>query len=235
MTMNNNIEPTSLGWGSEPGPKKKKTWIWIVVAGLVLCLCLVALGAGLYFFLNIRSEDVSTDQPGGSDYPPAPTMAPLATMFPTPTEMLTLPTTLVIEPFIPGSEYAFSLTEMVPLYEGSSEPGVLSWDVSISATQPVVVQQGWCAASTAILEENFEHIELTFEADGEMVDPDSLYMEDYNEEDMFCRSYLGIIRAWPLGEHVIIYYMTFDAPINDGWGDYPAGQYIDQFVITVTP
>ena len=80
--MNNNIEPTSLGWGSEPKPKKSKTWIWIVLAVLVLCLCLAVLGVGLYYFLTIRSSEVSTDAPGGGDNPSAPTFAPLATMVP---------------------------------------------------------------------------------------------------------------------------------------------------------
>ena len=80
--MNNNIEPTSLGWGSEPQPKKSKTWIWIVLAVLVLCLCLAVLGVGLYYFLTIRSSEVSTHAPGGGDFPSAPTFAPLATMAP---------------------------------------------------------------------------------------------------------------------------------------------------------
>ena len=99
----------------------------------------------------------------------------------------------------------------------------------------MIIEQGWCAASTAILEQNFEHIEITFEADGEMVDPGSLYIYDYTSEDMYCRAYTGIIQAWPPGDHLIIIVMLLDAPINDGWNDYPAGPYIDQFIITATP
>ena len=60
-------------------------------------------------------------------------------------------------------------------------------------------------------------------------------MNDYIDEDRYCRSYLGIIQAWPVGNHVIIIEMVLDAPINDGWDDYAAGQYIDQFIISATP
>ena len=233
--MNNNIEPTSLGWASEPQPKKSKTWIRIVLAVLVLCLCLAVLGVGLYYFLTIRSSEVSTDSPGGGDYPSAPTFAPLATMFPSPTERISLPTSLVVELFIPGDDYDYSLYELVSMYEGSTEPGVKEWDVSLSAYDSVVIEQGWCTTSAEILEQNFEHIEITFDVDGERVDPGSLYMNDYVDEDKYCRSYLGIIQAWPVGNHVIIIEMVLDEPINDGWNDYVAGPYIDQFIISATP
>jgi hypothetical protein len=227
------IEPRQ-GWASEPQPKKKMTWIWIVVAVLVLCMCLAALGAGLYFFLNIRSEDVSTDQPGGSDYPPVSTTAPFATMFPTPTERLVLPTTLVIEPLIVG-EAAHNLYLLISDFEDASLPGVRTWDVSVSNTWSVGVYQSWCTTTTAILDQNFQHIQITFEADGETVDMDSLSFLEETQTDRVCRGYYGIVRAWPLGDHVIIINMAFDEPINDGWDDYPAGDYIEQFIINATP
>ena len=233
--MENNIEPTSLGWGSEPQSKKSKTWLWIVVAVLVLCLCLAAVVVGIYLFLTLRPAEVVTSTPGGSGYPSAPTMAPLATQFPAPTESIILPDTLVVEPFYPGDPFDHSLFDLVPLYEWSPEPGVYDWDVMVSAYDSVVFEQGWCTGSEEILAQNFEHLEFIFTADGEELDLDSLYMYEFTDEGRYCRSYLGIIQSWPPGDHLLIIEMIVDEPINDGWEDYVAGQYIDQFIIYATP
>jgi hypothetical protein len=220
--------------------KKDKTWIWVIVLFLVLCLCLCILagGVGLYLYFDRPAEvlPVWTAPEEEVPAPPEPPAIPEPTARPEPTLVpLPLPETVIIEPFIPGSEYVISLTELVTGFEGSSQPGDLTWEVLIGSTQPVMIQQGWCTATEAILEENFLHIEISFEADGEMVDTDNMYLYDYTSEDMFCRAYLGIIRAWPIGDHVIISIMRFDAPLNDGWGDYPAGRYLDLFLITVIP
>lgn len=234
----NTIEPTTQTWANEPKPKKKKTWIWILVGVFALCLCLVAAGVGLYFLLDIRSVESSKDTTGGGDAPAPPTAAPLATMFPSPTIRFipTPPSTLVIETYDPDTDvFALGLTELIPEWEGSETPGVLTWVGSVSSSQPVVINQGWCTTTPEILEQNFLHIQITFEADGELVDMASMYPYDATQEDRVCRGYLGTVRAWPLGTHVIITTMIFDAPLNDGVGDYPAGAYIDQYIIEVSP
>ncbi len=225
-------EPLPPVGASEPAPEKKtSTWIWIIVLVLALCLCLglVAGGIGVYLYLN-QAEEVapSTIQPQDeAPQPPEP---------PTEEPLAPLPETLVIEPYEPrvGDNYPF-LAELAPGYEGSSIPGVHSWDVVVISDQPVLIYYGWCAADLSILDQNFEHIQFIWEVNGELLDMDSLYILDESTTDQVCRAYVGIVWAWPLGEHVISMTLHFDEIINDGWDDYPAGDYVDIFNILVTP
>ncbi len=223
-------DPKPQGWANEPAAKKKNLpWTWVLVASLVLCLVLVAGGLGVYLVVT-RSENASPVSNLPAEEVPLPQTPPIA-----PADGPELPTEIVIEPYGPGSDDAILLTDLVPGYHGSLVPGDMRWDVLIGSRQPAVIQRMWCAATEAILEENFFHIEIHFEADGEEVDMDNIYLEDYISEDMFCRVYLGIIQSWPIGRHNIITHMRIDALINNGWNDYPAGRYLDLFLIDVIP
>jgi hypothetical protein len=216
---------------NEPTPEKKKsTWIWIIVLVLALCLCLglLAGGIGVYFYLN-QSAEVTPPAILPQDEAPLPEP-------PTEEPLAPLPETVIVEPYMPldGENYPF-LANLAPGYEGSSVPDVNSWDVNVSSDQPVLIYYGWCAATADILEQNFQHIQFIWEVNGELLDMDSLYILDEATSDQECRAYVGIVWRWPLGEHVIRMTMHFDEVINDGWDDYPAGDYVDVFNITVTP
>jgi hypothetical protein len=189
---------------------------------------LLAGGIGVYFYLNQSAEVTPPAILPQDEAPPpeAPTEEPLAP----------LPETIVIEPYEPrvGDNYPF-LAELAPGYEGSSVPGIHSWDVVVISDQPALIYYGWCAMDQSTLDQNFEHIQFIWLADEQPVDMESLYLYEESDTDMSCRSYVGIVRRWPLGEHVIRMTMHFDEIINDGWDDYPAGDYVDVFNITVTP
>ncbi len=200
--------------------KKDKTWIWILAGAVVLCLCLVVVagGVGLYVYLNQR---------------PAADVAPLPEEQP---PLQPSAETVVVEPYEPTpADTTRTLAGLVPNYQGSSAPGVHTWEVSVSSSQPVAIYFGWCTSTPAILEQNFEHIQFLIDVDDEPVDVGSLYVYNESYSDQVCRAVVGIVRQWPLGEHVIRVNMRFDAAINDGMGDYLAGDYVDVFNVTVTP
>ncbi len=199
--------------------KKDKTWIWILAGAVVLCLCLVVVagGVGLYVYLNLRPAEVA----------PLPEEVP---SFQPSTE------TVVVEPYEPTPADPYpTLAGLIPNYQGSSAPGVHSWNVSVSSSQPVAIYFGWCTTTPVILDQNFEHIQFLIDVDDEPVDVGSLYVYNESLSGQVCRAIVGIVRQWPLGEHIIRVNMHFDAAINDGMGDYPAGDYVDVFNVTVTP
>ncbi len=229
--MNTNLPYPQTEGNDLAAPKTKSTWIWIVVLVLALCLCL-ALGAGgigLYLYLNQPVEILPTTAAPLNEAPPPPEEPTLLPVAP-------LPETVIVEPYEPQvwDDYPF-LANLAPGYEGSSVPDVQTWNVSVSSDQPVLIYYGWCAASADILEQNFQHIQFIWEVNGELLDMEGLYILNDTTTDQVCRAYVGIVWAWPLGEHVISMTMRFDESINDGWGDYPAGDYVDVFNITVTP
>jgi hypothetical protein len=65
------------------------------------------------------------------------------------------------------------------------------------------------------------------------VDTSKLYQANTSAIDKSCKDFAGIIRAWPAGKHAIKISMRLDAKINDGWSDYPAGDYLEIYNITV--
>ena len=111
----------------------------------------------------------------------------------------------------------------------------MTWPVSVTSQQPVLIIEGWCTADKQTLDQNYQHITYLLSVDGKDVPVNSLYLLDHQATDMFCRSYLGIVRQWPAGAHTITTTMRLDEAINDGWDDYMAGDYTDEFRITVKP
>jgi hypothetical protein len=223
------------------GEKKDNTWIWVLAIFLVLCVCLV-LGAGavgVYLYTTRADEPVS--QPPAQDIPMppvVPTEARPAPPEPTAMPLEPLPETLVIEFYRPplnGLEY-LSLYDYVSAYEWRTEPGTMTWEVSLTSRETVVVNAGWCAIDVPTLDENYENIQYSFFADGLQLDLEYDLFNYYDAlPERSCQIHSGIVRAWPLGGHVIIITMSILAPINDGWDDYPAGDYTDIFTINVTP
>jgi hypothetical protein len=217
--------------------KKSKTWIWVVAAVAVLCLCCLAavVVLGILYWTPIKaylSTAVTNGIPGSSAVPTvAPYTPPASGNRPAP------PTSVTVEPVNPDSIPlgVYSLYDITPNWEGLSQPGENTWQVTFPYDQAIVLFTGWCTQSQDILEQNFEHISFKLEVDGKNIPVDGLYWQDAPGNGGFCRSYFGIVQAWPTGSHTVVQTMTFDESINDGWGDYLAGDYVDQFDITATP
>jgi hypothetical protein len=214
--------------------QKDKTWIWVAAGAGVLILCcgllIVAVGAGLY--LNSRGALPVFGATATPTRRPA-TAVPQATERPQVPE----PSEITIEPLDPGSIPlgVYGIYDLIPGYQGQTEPGVNIWQTSFAYDQALVIFTGWCTIDEATLDQNFEHISYLLEIDGTSVPTEDLYWEDAPGNDGICRSFYGVVQAWPVGEHVIVLTMRFEEDLNDGWGDYSAGDYVDRFELTVTP
>jgi hypothetical protein len=103
----------------------------------------------------------------------------------------------------------------------------------VSASQPVLVFQGWCTSTKAVLDQNFQHIQYLVEVDGQPLDTSKLYQANISSIDKSCKDFVGLIRAWPAGKHTIKISMRLDARINDGWSDFAAGDYTEIYNITI--
>jgi len=216
--------------GTDQETKKGNNRVWIIIglAALGFCFCclLVAIGMGLYLTFGPESSV--------SDLVPIP--MPLSA----PTEASLVPEqpeafeSLDIEAFYPGSANYPSLAELVPGWQPSLTPAVQNWSISMQS-QPVQVILGWCTMEWSMLEQNYEHISYVVSLDGREISLADLNLVDDEFTDRVCRSYFGVIRQWSPGEHVIVTTMIFDETINDGWDDYPAGEYMDFYSVTITP
>ena len=112
-------------------------------------------------------------------------------------------------------------------------PGHQTWYIGTTEDEAALVGQGWCATDRRVLEENYQHISWALQVDGKQVDLDSLAFYDGDMENRVCRGYTGIVQKWPVGRHVFVQTLTIDETMHDGWDTYPAGEYVDEFVITV--
>ena len=145
---------------------------------------------------------------------------------------------LVVEPFQPeggAGENVVALAKLAKDWKKSTEPGRRTWHVGVSGCRPVIVPVVWCAINSRTLEQNYEHLTWTLEVDGKRVDLNTLFPYESDGIDRACRGYTGIVREWPSGRHIIRETITIDEIIHDGWDPYPAGEYVDEFVIDVYP
>ncbi len=207
-----------------PSSVEKKTdktvWIVLAIAFLVLCCCLALLVAGLIFAFS-RSTQIDLPLPGIRPSPTAPAVTPPAGR-------------ILVEPYR-SSRYYPTLQELTPDWEASKAPATHTWQVQFRASQAVMILLGWCTTTREILDQNYEHIRYSLTVDGQAVDVYGLFRRESMISEGVCRSYQGIIRSWPEGTHTITMTMEITEAINDGWSEYPAGEYTDIFEVTVLP
>jgi C-terminal processing protease CtpA/Prc len=91
---------------------------------------------------------------------------------------------------------------------------------------------GWCATSQTALNQNFNLIDLSFEVNGEVVDPELFYELQQSGGGLFCRSYYALAYNWPSGDTVLTTHVVFTDTINDGTADYAPGQQTFEYTVT---
>ena len=214
-------------------PKKDTAWIWIVVAiAAVLVLCLVVLvGAGVFAvwkgYVTIPGVNLPALQSPSIPHqvlPPSANPGPKSTV-----------TKITVEPYQPQpNDQIPTLQNLASNWQNPTGPTSNTYNITLSANQPVLLTSGWCTTTKAILDQNFQHIKYLVEVDGQSLDTSKLYQENLSSVGQSCKDFAGLIRAWPTGNHTIKITMRLDAKINDGWSDYAAGDYAEIYNITVT-
>ncbi len=138
-----------------------------------------------------------------------------------------------IEPLIESVTDVPTLTSLANSYRG---PGI--YEIDIASNGEVSMVNRWCTKTETILHQNLGHIHFAFEVNGlDVVSSLHNFEEvDFDEsgQRMVCHGYRGLLSNWPQGEHNIKYALSFDEEINDGWGDYPAGELNWEYDVTVS-
>jgi hypothetical protein len=92
---------------------------------------------------------------------------------------------------------------------------------------------GWCATTAAILEANFQDMQLDFVANDTPVPVDQFEVTSGQSADnLECRYYVATVYDWPEGTTTLQTRLTFLEEVNDGLSAYPPGT--QTFVYTVT-
>lgn len=119
--------------------------------------------------------------------------------------------------------------------EEVSVPGVFTYTVPLAKSETLIWAYYWCTTTTEILEQNFKQIDVTFTLNGEEIPLDQFVVTDLPSGGNQCRIIYTALSDWKPGEHHLTTAVTFKTPINDGMGDYPAGDYISEFSVFVAP
>jgi hypothetical protein len=213
-------------------PRKNTLWIWVVAALVVLCLCCLVLviAAGAFAFWKGYIPMPAINLPGNK-IPAIPTPQTLPKGIPR-----VAPTKITVEPYQPqpGDNYP-ALQQLAPGWQDPTAPGSQTYDITVGAYQAVLLTSGWCTTTQTLLDQNYRHIKYLVEVNGQSVSTNSLTQGSQSAIGKTCKDFAGIIRAWPAGKHTLKISMRLDAKINDGWNDYPAGDYAETYNITIKP
>lgn len=114
-----------------------------------------------------------------------------------------------------------------------STPGVLTYTVPLAKSETLIWAYYWCTSTKEILDQNFSQIDVQFELNGEVVPLDQFAVLDLPSGGNQCRIIYTALSEWTSGEHHLITTTTFKTPINDGMGEYQAGDYISEYSVFV--
>ena len=134
-------------------------------------------------------------------------------------------------------------TDWVPLQGLTSEtytdedyarPGTLTFTATVTNEKPIYFNYGWCTSDEATLQQNFEHIQVRmYLNDGELGE-DVVHPLSYTLTDgKACLDFGILLSDWPPGTYQLRAEVIFTEPINDGFDDYDAGDYIYEYTVTV--
>jgi hypothetical protein len=180
-------------------------WVWIA-APLILLVIIVGVVLMLPPRVPSTSDVIAT----------VPVLAqPAKTEIPPTSEPLKPAPILSVEPFNANTDG--NIPKLKDLLNGQEL-------ISFKSEQPVMVSYGWCTATKEILDQNFESMEIAFYFDGQKLPIENFSLIDDVISGGICRTYKGVVRSWPSGQHEIKYLMTTNAVINDGEKDYPPGE-----------
>lgn len=164
---------------------------------------------------------------------PAPPASPSVTPSPLPTGTPTpSPTPTPIQPILTpaAGPPQFGRMEDAPSY--LSSPGSVTIMVD---PQPLLWSNAWCAADKDTLAANLAEIDWKFSLDGQPVPLDQFtpatYKDDTSAQE--CQRYSLLLEAWPPGRHTLQRSLILRQALNDGAGDFPAGEQSHTDVIYV--
>jgi hypothetical protein len=129
----------------------------------------------------------------------------------------------------PSAVSVWDLVEM----KGHDAPGIIEYEFIIPQGAQLLVGSGWCAANDAILQDNISKMQWSLTIDGQSY-ASSIATQGYWPDGRACVFAGVMIRGWTASHvYTVDWGFTFTQDVNDGWSTYPAGQYLDRFLIHI--
>jgi hypothetical protein len=218
-------------WGSIPAVSKTLSGLGIgSIVLFVVALTAWNLSPFITDFLPSPSPTLSPVAIP-TDIPPVPTLESPAASAPT---IETIDRSKAVH-----AADGLSLDEMAhEKYQASdlANPGTYVYTILMPRTAAPQWEYGWCATTSKILAANLKSIKLNFVLDGQTVPLSDFAVDDgpgSNGEQ--CHAWYVVLDQWPTGMHHLTTTATFTSKINDGKSYYPAGDYEQDYTVTVRP
>jgi hypothetical protein len=239
-TMIENI-PMGYEYEEKKPPQRRSLLRWALIAGIVLCVIgtvgVVSLGVILS---NVVIVTASPPGPLFTPTPP-PTVTPLPSASPVPMPAIGL---------FPDADSVWNdwnnqrITTLRSLVaeEWDLDAGILAgqeyfrFTASVSQSQSVLWEIGWCAVDEATLKQNISQMGFELSVNEQPV-PSSAIAEKYytDNRNLNCYVQFAVMKDWPLGTHIVRTVEAFHADTNDGTAVYPAGRKVIEIFVTVSP
>ncbi len=106
------------------------------------------------------------------------------------------------------------------------------WTVEAGPQDWIDVSEEWAAIDSATAQENFKHLKVETSLDGKALADAMKYPTSPEPFSLTCGSttmqgsavkYALYLPPLSQGDHKVVWRITLDAEISDGWGTYPAG------------
>jgi hypothetical protein len=112
-------------------------------------------------------------------------------------------------------------------------PGTLDFSFTIAPQDQVTFTTVWCAADWDTLDANLAQIEPFFTFNGQDFPEYATFYFEWDDDDQVCASLEGVLMDWPAGTHLVAVTAAFNGAVNNGFADYPAGDYTFNYTVTV--
>jgi C-terminal processing protease CtpA/Prc len=112
-------------------------------------------------------------------------------------------------------------------------PHTLTYTVDMAESQDVLAGYLWCTVTEEQLVDNWGRMEFTFLLNGEELPAENFQLTEAQSGDSPCYLLLAQLGAWPDGQHTFVVDVEYTSGFNDGFDDYPAGHYRDEYTINV--
>lgn len=207
----------------EKNTSNKYPLIWLMVSIAIIC-CIITVAGGYFWFKpSTLSSQLTKCDPIRS--------VPTAQPFARPQSVATTPISITALDD-PLADYP-SIRDLVTSDTPTTWPHIFR--LTIKSNKSVEVSVGWCASSELVLNENLQHIQFLLEADGKPIDVKNLHRNEITLASQYCLGYVGLIKKWTEGSHVIIRTIIINQDIDNGLICNPKGEYSEVFLVTVEP
>ena len=112
-------------------------------------------------------------------------------------------------------------------------PKNFNYTINLTRSEPLLWGWGWCAKDKATLTDNLSKMKITFSLNGEEVLQADFLTQEGASGGQQCKQMVVAVTDWPTGESHAITTQTFTAPLNDGTYDFPAGDQVFEYLLTL--